>query len=66
LNREITFCNGEIYVEKKRGPRTEPWGTPQRQGVRREYDVPTEIYCEWLDKYEVNQAKGEPATENIK
>jgi len=32
--------------------------------VRREDDVPTEIYCERLEKYEVNQAKGEPATEN--
>jgi len=63
LNREITFCNGEIYVEKRSGSRTEPWGTPERQGVRREDDVPTEIYCERLDKYEVNQAKGEPATE---
>jgi len=32
--------------------------------VRREDEVPTEIYCERLDKYDVHQAKGEPATEN--
>jgi len=29
--------------------RTEPWGTPVRQGVRREDDVSTEMYCERLD-----------------
>jgi len=32
--------------------------------VRREEDVPTKIYCERLDKYEANKAKGEPTTEN--
>jgi hypothetical protein len=23
---------GEVYKEKRRGPRTEPWGTPVRTG----------------------------------
>jgi len=33
-------------------------------GLESEDDVPTDIYCERLDKYEVNQANGEPATAN--
>jgi len=49
---------------RESGPRTELSRTPESQGVRHEENVPIEIYCERLDKYEVNQAKGEPATEN--
>ena len=28
---EIRVLSGVVYMTNSRGPRTEPWGTPQRQ-----------------------------------
>ena len=32
---EMRVLSGIVYMTKSRGPRTEPWGTPQRQVCRR-------------------------------
>ena len=31
---EIRVLSGVVYMTKRKGPRTEPWGTPQRQVCR--------------------------------
>ena len=33
---EMRVLSGVVYMTKRRGPRTEPWGTPQRQVCREE------------------------------
>ena len=30
----MRVLRGVVYMTKRRGPRTEPWGTPQRQVCR--------------------------------
>ena len=37
------------------GPRTEPWGTPQMDGVTGDEEEPTRTELDRLDKYEFSQ-----------
>jgi len=32
----MTVLSGVVYMTKSRGPRSEPWGTPQREVCREE------------------------------
>ena len=54
------FSKSFMYVRKSRGPRTEPWGTPQRIDWKSELVSAIETNCFRFDKYEANQALGTP------
>ena len=42
----LLMMRGEVYMEYRMGPRTEPWGTPQRRFRFDERSVP--IFTNWV------------------
>ena len=54
-NPELMACGMLfIYKRKSRGPRSEPWGTPQDNLPGEEYSLPTFTVKDLLVKYEIN------------
>lgn len=49
-------------MEKRIGPRMEPWGTPQKMGAEEEDESLMETLKDLFDKYDENQFKAEPET----
>ena len=51
---------GEVYMESKTGPTTEPWGTPQKRFRLDERSAP--IFTNWVlpDRYDCSQPKAFP------
>ena len=47
------FCRSSMYSRKNRGPRTDPWGTPQFMGMGLEATFSTETYCFLSKRYEL-------------
>ena len=39
------FGKSFIYNKNKRGPKTDPWGTPQRMGLWSEVTFPMDVNC---------------------
>ena len=58
----INWPMGDMYEVNKRGPSTDPWGTPEVTGWSLEWQWPT-VMC-WLrpDKYELIQLRAASAT----
>jgi hypothetical protein len=45
-------ATGDVYTENRRGPRTEPGGTPVERGITSEEEFPILIICVWFARYE--------------
>ena len=60
-NLSIRSANCLVWREKRRGPSTDPCGTPQRRGVSAERACPTRACCDLHDKYDENQSRAEPS-----
>ena len=45
---------------KSKGPKTEPWGTPQEMGSMSEKQLPILMACLLSVKYKVNQLRAVP------
>ena len=46
LVREGIKAIGETYMLNRRGPSTEPWGTPDSETLRLDEESPSLTYCE--------------------
>ena len=52
----ITWLRSFIYSKNRRGPRTDPWGTPKFIAART-YSYPfIDTSWWWLDRYDLNQS----------
>jgi len=57
---EIRVLRGVVYMMKSNGPKTEPWGTPQRE-VCEEDRLPAQLTRnERDDRYDLNQSRTVP------
>ena len=55
-----TFARSFMYGKNKRGPRTEPCGTPQLISKVSEVLPQTETYCFLSVRYDLNHCSGIP------
>ena len=55
------LARGDIYRVKKRGPKTDPWGTPMLQGVGGEVELPRDTNCERSVRYDKIHCKTSPS-----
>ena len=56
---------GEIYSEKRMGPRTEPCGTPERQIDGSEVTEPMRTVCVRFLRYDFSQASAASLTPKL-
>ena len=60
----IILLSGVVYSENKRGPSTEPWGTPYMSFENLDRLEPTFTAWNLSIKYEVNHLSAVPQTPN--
>ena len=56
-NRSLS---GVVYSVKSKGPKTEPWRTPQEVGSMSEKQLPIYLACRLSARYELNQLRAVP------
>ena len=49
-----------MYRVKRRGPSTEPWGTPWVRGAVEELQLLIEMNCWWSERYDLIQERAVP------
>ena len=54
-----------IGIENKRGPKTEPWGTPVKRGMTSEEEFQILKFCVRLVGYEKIQERANPLTPKL-
>lgn len=51
---------GRIYIKKRSGPNTEPWGTPTDRGTCDEDELPIRMVCWRSDRYDLSHCNAVP------
>jgi len=58
--REMRVLRGVVYMTKRSGPRTEPWGTPQEDVCQEDRSVTHLTWKGRDERYDLNQVRTEP------
>ena len=53
----MSELSGVVYMTRRMGPRTEPWGTPQERGSEEERLSTQETEKDLLERYDWNQVR---------
>ena len=56
----MRVLRGVVYMTKSSGPRTEPWGTPQKEVCQEDRSVSHFTRKQRGDRYDLNQLRTEP------